>query len=85
MDDYDKIRMYISNKRRRIETATSNANKACIYWREKDAVKYGEWVIIEMVGKRLLEKCNSTEKQGRENSHIDLPVIDVDDTEALKK
>ena len=79
----NKARKHISNDKQRIESALSNASKACNYWREIDAVKYGEWLIIEMVGKRLLEKYYSTEKKGGERSTVDKSIIDVDDTVAL--
>ena len=50
----------------------SNTSKSCIYWREVNTVKYGEYIVIEMVGKLLLEEYNSTERQGKGERNSDI-------------
>ena len=45
----------------KVETALSNAKKACIYWKNEDATKYGEWLVIQSVANRLLKEYRSSE------------------------
>ena len=42
IDEYKSAKIHICNDKSRVETDISNAGKACIYWRDIDAVKYGE-------------------------------------------
>lgn len=71
----------IMKEKRKIESALSNVTKACSYWKNIDAVIYGEWLLIEIVGERLLAKFNSVEekdaheKRGQE-------IIDIESTSA---
>ena len=82
IDEFNKAKKDISNDRQKIKSALSNASKACNYWRKIDVMKYGEWLIIEMVGKRLLEKIDYTEKQGGERNSVNKGIIDVGDTQS---
>ena len=65
INEYEGMKKDISNDKRKVTSAVLNATKAASYWRNENAVKYGEWLIIEMVGKRLLEKYDGTEANNR--------------------
>ena len=55
----------LNRDKTKVQNALLNATKAVSYWKNEDAVKYGEWLIIEMVGKRLLEMHTMAEAAGK--------------------
>ena len=71
INEYEGMKTDISNDERKVESAVSNATKAAPYWRKENIVRYGEWLIIELVGKRLLEKYDGTEANSRTEGDSD--------------
>ena len=72
--EHDTICKEIIKDKAKVENALLNATKAASYWKNEDPIKYGEWLIIEMVGKRLLEMhtvAKAVSKRVRVTNHSD--------------
>ena len=63
--EHNTMRKELNRDKTKVQNALLNATKAVSYWKNEDAVKYGEWLIIEMVGKRLLEMHTMAEAAGK--------------------
>ena len=55
----------LSQDRSKVENTLLNATKASSYWEKEDYVNYGEWLIIEMFRKRLLDMHTMAEAVGK--------------------